>query len=131
VVEGEIEEFLRAQAREGKKADLIFMDLDKPLYASCYEIIMQEGLLMPGGLLLCDNVLYRGLTAQHRAGEMPAVSEKTAGNAASLDGFLQQVGKDRRAGLLRTLMMPVRDGMLAVKLGQASEEVLSTSASSS
>ena len=76
---------------------------------------MQEGLLAPGGLLLCDNVLYRGLTAQHRAGEMPNVSEKVASNAASLDGFLQQVKKDMNSGLVRALMMPVRDGMLAVR----------------
>ena len=84
VEEAEIEAYLRNAAAKGKKADFIFMDLDKPMYASCYEIIMQEGLLAPGGLLLCDNVLYRGLTAQHRAGEMPNVSEKVASNAASL-----------------------------------------------
>jgi predicted O-methyltransferase YrrM len=88
---------------------------------------MQEGLLAPGGLLLCDNVLYRGLTAQHRAGEMPNVSEKVASNAASLDGFLQQVKKDMNSGLVRALMMPVRDGMLAGKM--ASPNVPSSSAS--
>merc|ERR1711869_168506 len=101
VEEAEIEAYLRNAAAKGKKADLIFMDLDKPMYASCYEIVMQEGLLAPGGLLLCDNVLYRGLTAQHRAGEMPNVSEKVASNAASLDGFLQQVKKDMNSGLVR------------------------------
>ena len=115
VEEAEIEAYLRNAAAKGKKADFIFMDLDKPMYASCYEIIMQEGLLAPGGLLLCDNVLYRGLTAQHRAGDMPKVSEKVASNAASLDGFLQMVKKDMNSGLVRALMMPVRDGMLAVR----------------
>ena len=115
VEEAEIEAYLRNAAAKGKKADFIFMDLDKPMYASCYEIIMQESLLAPGGLLLCDNVLYRGLTAQHRAGEMPNVSEKVASNAASLDGFLQMVKKDMNSGLVRALMMPVRDGMLAVR----------------
>ena len=115
VEEAEIEAYLRNCAAKGKKADFIFMDLDKPMYASCYEIIMQEGLLAPGGLVLCDNVLYRGLTAQHRAGEMPKVSEKVASNAASLDGFLQMVKKDMNSGLVRALMMPVRDGMLAVR----------------
>jgi predicted O-methyltransferase YrrM len=127
VEEAEIEAYLRNAAAKGKKADFIFMDLDKPMYASCYEIIMQEGLLAPGGLLLCDNVLYRGLTAQHRAGEMPNVSEKVASNAASLDGFLQMVKKDMNSGLVRALMMPVRDGMLAVKM--ASPNVPSSSAS--
>ena len=49
------------------------MDLDKPLYQECYEIIMEENLLKPGGVLVADNVLYRGLTMQHRLGEMPDV----------------------------------------------------------
>jgi predicted O-methyltransferase YrrM len=107
------------------------MDLDKPMYASCYEIIMQEGLLAPGGLLLCDNVLYRGLTAQHRAGDMPKVSEKVASNAASLDGFLQMVKKDMNSGLVRALMMPVRDGMLAVKMENPNVPSSSASTTSS
>ena len=45
---------------------------------------------------------------------MPKVSEKVASNAASLDGFLQMVKKDMNSGLVRALMMPVRDGMLAL-----------------
>jgi len=57
---------------------------DKPMYAGCYKLVMENGLLTPGGIMLCDNVLYRGLTAQHNAGEMPKVSEKTAANAASM-----------------------------------------------
>ena len=66
--------------------------------------------------MLCDNVLYRGLTAQYNAGEMPAVSEKTAANAAAMDGFLGQVRADTAAGKVRSLMMPVRDGMLALQM---------------
>merc|ERR1719484_395504 len=36
------------------------MDLDKPMYAGCYKLVMENGLLAPGGIMLCDNVLYRG-----------------------------------------------------------------------
>ena len=61
-------------------------------------------------------VLYRGLTAQYNAGEMPAVSEKTAANAAAMDAFLGQVRADTTAGKVRSLMMPVRDGMLALQM---------------
>merc|ERR1711990_976376 len=100
VVQSEIEAFLQAKAAKGEKADFIFMDLDKPMYAGCYKLVMENGLLAPGGIMLCDNVLYRGLTAQHNAGEMPKVSEKTAANK------------------VRSLMMPVRDGMLAVQMPQ-------------
>merc|ERR1712194_272710 len=45
---------------------------------------------------------------------MPEVSEKTAKNAAALDSFLERVKKDKIKGKVRTLMMPVRDGMLAL-----------------
>merc|ERR1711998_789279 len=115
VVQSEIEAFLEAKAAKGEKADFIFIDLDKPMYAGCYKLVMENGLLAPGGIMLCDNVLYRGLTAQHNAGEMPKVSEKTAANAASMDAFLALVRADTQAGKVRSLMMPVRDGMLALQ----------------
>jgi predicted O-methyltransferase YrrM len=114
VVQSEILPFLEARAAEGARADFIFMDLDKPCYQPCYELIMANELLAPGGMMLCDNVLYRGLVAQHQAGEMPEVSEKTAKNAAALDSFLRRVRQDMDEGRVRTLMMPVRDGMLAL-----------------
>merc|ERR1712118_271485 len=119
VVQSEIEAFLQEKAANGEKADFIFMDLDKPMYKGCYKLVMENGLLAPGGMMLCDNVLYRGLTAQHNAGEMPKVSEKTAANAASMDGFLGLVRADTAANKVRTLMMPVRDGMLALQMPQA------------
>jgi len=119
VVQSEIEAFLQEKAAKGEKADFIFMDLDKPMYAGCYKLVMENGLLSPGGIMLCDNVLYRGLTAQHDAREMPQVSEKTAANAAAMDGFLELVRADTAARKVRSLMMPVRDGMLALQMPQA------------
>ena len=62
-------DWLNEQGRRGEQADLIFMDLDKTLYEPIYDIVKEHNLLKPGGLLLCDNVLYRGLTAQLEAGE--------------------------------------------------------------
>jgi len=114
VVHSEVQPFLEKSASEGAKADFIFMDLDKTCYLPCYELIMKAKLLAPGGILLCDNVLYRGLAAQHQEGEMPDVSEKTAANATALDAFLSRVREDKDAGRVRTLMLPVRDGMLAL-----------------
>merc|ERR1719443_1021219 len=87
---------------------------------------MKHELLAPGGVMLCDNVLYRGLVAQHQAGEMPDVSEKTAKNAAALDSFLQRVRQDRDGGRVRTLMMPVRDGMLALTIPADLEQTKGT-----
>merc|ERR1719353_183036 len=119
VVQSEIEAFLQEKAAKGEKADFIFMDLDKPMYAGCYTLIMENELLAEGGIMLCDNVLYRGLTAQHNAGEMPSVSKKTAANAAAMDAFLGLVRADTEKGKVRSLMMPVRDGMLALQMPQA------------
>merc|ERR1739849_356 len=93
------------------QADFIFMDLDKPQYAPVYETIMRHGLLKPGGLLLCDNVLYRGLTAEADAGTLRSergaeLSEATLTNAETMAAFLRQVRNDSDDGKLTTLMMP-------------------------
>jgi len=45
---------------------------------------------------------------------MSAVSEKTAANAAAMAQFVERVGRDKEAGRVRTLMMPVCDGMMAI-----------------
>jgi len=116
----EILSFLEKQAAAGRQADLIFMDLDKPQYAPVYEMIMKNGLLKPGGLLLCDNVLYRGLTAEAEAGTLRAerggeLKEASLKNAEALAAFLRQVKTDGDDGKLTTLMMPVRDGMMCIK----------------
>jgi predicted O-methyltransferase YrrM len=92
---------------------------------------MQENLLKPGGVLVADNVLYRGLTPQHGAGELPEVSAKTAHNAECLTGFLQLVRKDMSAGHLTALMMPVRDGMLAVKMKNGADREASNASTAS
>merc|ERR1719454_1706851 len=42
VVQSEIEAFLETKAARGEKADFIFMDLDKPMYARCYALVMEK-----------------------------------------------------------------------------------------
>merc|ERR1711918_54748 len=87
---------------------------DKTCYEPIYKLVKKHELLKPGGLLLCDNVLYRGLTAQLDANEEVEVSEKTRANAEALVRFNELVRKDVHEGSMRSLMMPVRDGMLAI-----------------
>jgi len=110
---------------------MIFMDLDKTAYEPLYQMIMDWNLLKPGGLLVADNVLYRGLPAEIDAGVdlrekymakagSELISQKTAMNAEALVRFNSLVKSDVKAGSVRSLMLPVRDGMMAiVNLSQA------------
>merc|ERR1719352_807873 len=115
VVQAEIVAFLESRIGQ-EPADLIFMDLDKTCYPVVYELVRKHKLLKPSGLLLADNVLYRGLPAQLEAGTAPAVSAKTQANAEALLQFNDMVKADMESGAARALMMPVRDGMLALTL---------------
>jgi predicted O-methyltransferase YrrM len=122
----EIDAWLEAQAQAGKQADMIFMDLDKTAYEPLYRLIMERGLLKDGGLLVADNVLYRGLPAEIveggedlRAKYMAkegaeVISAKTVLNAEALVKFNSLVKSDVEAGSVRSLMLPVRDGMMAI-----------------
>jgi predicted O-methyltransferase YrrM len=94
-------------------------------FCSCTSIF--TNLLKPGGLLIADNVLYRGLPAQidlmqenHAAVDPETVStikkitEKTRLNAEALVRFNNLVKKDVHEQKAKSLMLPVRDGMMAV-----------------
>jgi hypothetical protein len=94
-------------------------------------MIMDWNLLKPGGLLVADNVLYRGLPAEIADGVdlrekymakegAEVISQKTAMNAEALVRFNSLVKDDVKKGSVRSLMLPVRDGMMAiVNLSQA------------
>jgi predicted O-methyltransferase YrrM len=122
----EINTWLEAQKEAGNQADMIFMDLDKTAYEPLYQMIMDWNLLKPGGLLVADNVLYRGLPAEiveggvdlqqkYRAKEgSEMISQKTQMNAEALVRFNSLVKEDVKAGSVRSLMLPVRDGMMAI-----------------
>jgi len=114
VVESEALPFLEGR-KEGEQAKLIFMDMDRSSYLPCYEKIMERKLLAPGGMLLCMGVLCGGQTAQMHVGEAP---ESMEGPAAAADAFLKRVRTDMDAGRVRTLMMPIHDGMFALSMGK-------------
>merc|ERR1712232_490740 len=121
----EINTWLESQKDAGNQADMIFMDLDKTAYEPLYQMIMDWNLLKPGGLLVADNVLYRGLPAEIDSGVdlwekymakagSELISQKTAMNAEALVSFNSLVKSDVKAGPVRSLMLPVRDGTMAV-----------------
>jgi caffeoyl-CoA O-methyltransferase len=57
IVVGPASEALRAMPEE-PTFDYVFIDADKPAYPEYYELVVPR--LVPGGLLLLDNVLLRG-----------------------------------------------------------------------
>ena len=85
--------------------DLIFLDAAKGQYLEYFEQAMR--LLKPGGLLVSDNVLYKGLVTQNRN-----AVHKHRTIAAKLNEYLQLLCHDER---LETAIIPIGDG-LAISL---------------
>jgi predicted O-methyltransferase YrrM len=82
--------------------DFAFLDADKTGYAAYYERVLE--LLLPGGLIVADNVLYNGHLAD---------PDKTSANIKALREFNTALFRDERITLS---MIPVADGLtLAVK----------------
>ncbi|MCT2588821.1 O-methyltransferase [Streptomyces sp. N2-109] len=83
--------------------DMVFLDADKPGYETYWELLVP--LVRPGGLLLADNVLYRGEAADAGA----------EGNARAIRSFNERVRADSR---VESVMLPLADGLtLARRIG--------------
>merc|ERR1711967_165283 len=108
----EINTWLEAQKEAGNQADMIFMDLDKTAYEPLYQMIMDWNLLKPGGLLVADNVLYRGLPAEIVEGEVDLRQKYMSKEGSEM--ISQKTAMNVEACSVRSLMLPVRDGMMAV-----------------
>jgi predicted O-methyltransferase YrrM len=85
--------------------DFIFLDATKGRYIEYFDHAIR--LLRPGGLLVSDNVLYKGLVAQNQK-----VVHKHRTIAVKLKEYLQLLCHDER---LNTSIIPIGDG-LAVSL---------------
>lgn len=104
ILPGEADEILKGLVRRGDPYDLIFMDAGKSHYSEYLETALQ--LLSPGGLILCDNVLIRGLVAQE---EIP---RKHATAILNMRRFIEEVSLDE--SLISTLIS-TGDGMLLIR----------------
>ncbi len=81
--------------------DAVFIDADKGGYANYYE--MSLPLLRPGGLLILDNMLWRGLVAEPSPTEEPQ---------RSLDALNRHIHRDARVDMC---LLPLADGMMLVR----------------
>jgi caffeoyl-CoA O-methyltransferase len=84
--------------------DIVFCDIDKPGYPEAYAVAMRR--LRRGGLLVCDNTLWKGRVA------FGAVSGKGDPATAAIQRFNQLAYGDD-AGAFATVI-PLRDGVTVV-----------------
>ncbi len=83
------------------KYDFIFLDGPKAQYIEYLPFLLRA--LNPGGLLVCDNVLFNGMVT----GEQP-IAHKKGGIVRKLDAFLRALMADTS---LSTSILPVGDGL--------------------
>lgn len=106
--------------------DLIFVDADKGGYRGYYDFVLDNNLIRKGGLMIFDNVLFRGLVAQTwtgvivdgesmQAGEDNVLARKrlkSLENARRIAGKLHEfnvyLGADART---EQVLLPLRDGI--------------------
>ena len=78
--------------------DVFFLDLDKVDYPRALDVALSR--LAPGGLILADNVLWGGKTAQ--------VADKEDDGTRALQRYNEE---SHRHGELETVILPVGDGL--------------------
>ncbi len=83
--------------------DLVFIDADKPAYASYYDLVMEK--LRPGGFIIADNVLWSGKVVD----EKEYAQDK---DAQILDVFNKKIQNDNR---VENMMLPLRDGLMLIR----------------
>jgi len=124
VIVGDARETIKSLGSTIKEPyDLIFIDADKtsyPTYLSLILSLSQKGssatrLLRPGGLIVADNILRRGLIADSSDANPWSSSLKQqgerpwrGGDMAALDQFNKELAHNER---LETFLMPMFDGL--------------------
>jgi caffeoyl-CoA O-methyltransferase len=92
------------QRKEGP-FELIFIDADRKNNKAYYNFILEHNLLAPNGLMLIDNMLWRGNVVKDTADEHAQVVKE----------FTDYVHQDPRT---ENVLLSIRDGMLMITLKQ-------------
>jgi len=91
------------------KFDLIFVDADKKNYVTYYELILKHKLLKNDGIMIFDNVLYRGLISS------PLETTREKSTAKYIHEFNVHVHEDKRT---EHVLLSVRDGLSLISLAK-------------
>ena len=89
-------------AKAGDCFDLVFIDADKAGYADYLNALLDNGLVLPHGLICIDNTLMQG---------QPWLSGKPSPNGAAIAEFNQRVAADPR---VEQVIIPLRDGLTLI-----------------
>ncbi len=86
----------------GETFDLVFIDADKRLYSSYYDLVFPW--VRPGGLILADNTLWDGKVIDEK---IPQSDRQTLGILA----FNDKIKQDNR---VEKVILPLRDGLTMI-----------------
>lgn len=90
-------------SRSDQRFDLVFIDADKAGYLEYLNLLLNNGLLAPHGLICVDNTLMQG---------QPWMAGDPTPNGIAIAQFNQAVAADRR---LEQVMLPLRDGLTLIR----------------
>ncbi|KAK2051302.1 O-methyltransferase [Colletotrichum caudatum] len=124
IVEGDAAELL-GKLSPSEPFDIIFIDADKERYPAYLDLILERSqrgdgprLLRPGGIIIADNVIRRGLVANSSDDNPWADRFKKIGlwsdkDMEALNSFNTKVATNNR---LENLLLPLFDGMSMSRL---------------
>ncbi|ESP05053.1 hypothetical protein LOTGIDRAFT_230086 [Lottia gigantea] len=87
---------------EGLQFDVVFIDADKPGYKGYVEMIMKKNMLAPNGIILADNSFFQGDSYTKE-------DDPTVNPMHDFNKFMASQNE------LERVLLPIRDGILAVK----------------
>ncbi|GGH66340.1 O-methyltransferase [Phaeocystidibacter marisrubri] len=82
--------------------DIVFIDADKSNYVNYYNDIVPR--MNPGGLILCDNVLWSGKIVDENANDKDTVVLRELNELITQDDRVENV------------LLPIRDGLMAARI---------------
>lgn len=91
----------KAAIRARAPYDLVFIDCEKRVYPELWQVCSE--LTRPGGIIVADNVLFRGLVADE------TMTGRNSTGVAALQNFLDMARNDVR---YTTQVIPLGDGLL-------------------
>lgn len=86
-----------------KQFDLVFIDADKPNYATYFDFVLPK--MSPGGVILSDNVLWSGKVL-----EEVKPNDKSA---VAIKAYNKKINNDSR---VETVLLPIRDGLTITRV---------------